>query len=66
VLNLPGALERGEHVSLTARARTLLAAGLTLAGGLVLRQCLLRAGKVSAADPRAYINHKELGRPSAS
>jgi formate-dependent nitrite reductase membrane component NrfD len=66
VLNLPGALERGEHVSLSARARTLLAAGLTLAGGLVLRQCLLRAGKVSAADPRAYINHKELGRPSAS
>ncbi len=66
VLNLPGALARGEHAGTFARARTLLAAGLTLAGGLALRQCVLRAGKVSAADPRAYINHKELHRPSAS
>ncbi len=66
VLNLPGALERGEHVSRTARVRTLIAAGLTLVGGLALRECLLRAGKVSAADARAYINHKELGSSSAS
>jgi formate-dependent nitrite reductase membrane component NrfD len=64
-LNLPGALGRGEHNGWAARARTLLAAGLTLAGGLVLRQCFLRAGKVSAADPRAYLNHKELAQPSA-
>jgi len=65
-LNLPGALERGEHIGRAARVRTLVAAGLTLAGGLALRQCLLRAGKVSAADPRAYINHQELGRTSGS
>jgi formate-dependent nitrite reductase membrane component NrfD len=65
-LNLPGALERGDHVSRAARVRTLVAAGLTLVGGLALRQCMLRAGKVSAADPRAYINHRELGSPIAS
>jgi formate-dependent nitrite reductase membrane component NrfD len=66
VLNLPGAFSRGEHTGRAARARTLLAAGLTLAGGLALRRCLLRAGKVSAADPRAYINHRELGAPAPS
>ncbi len=66
LLNLPGALGRGEHNGFAVRARALLAAGLTLAGGLALRQCMLRAGKVSAADPRAYINHQELSTSSAS
>jgi formate-dependent nitrite reductase membrane component NrfD len=65
-LNLPSAFSRAEHSGRSVRARTLLAAGLTLTGGLVLRQCILRAGKVSATDPRAYLNHKELSRPSAS
>ncbi len=65
-LNLPSALGRAEHTGWRARARTLLAAGLTLTGGLVLRQSMLRAGKVSAGDPRAYLNHKELSKPSAS
>jgi formate-dependent nitrite reductase membrane component NrfD len=66
VLNLPSALSGHERPSWRARARTLLAAGLTLTGGLVLRQCFLRAGKASASDPRAYLNHKELSKPSAS
>jgi formate-dependent nitrite reductase membrane component NrfD len=65
VLNLPGALGRGEHDGWAVRARTLLAAGLTLFGGLVLRQCVLRAGKVSASNPRDYLDHKERSRPSA-
>jgi formate-dependent nitrite reductase membrane component NrfD len=66
-LNLPGALRRSDHaLGAATRLRAVLAAGLTLAGGLALRQCLLRAGKVSAADPRATINHKQLAgnRPS--
>ena len=66
VLNLPSALARGEQTGVPARARTLLAAGLTLAGGLALRQCLMRAGARSADDPRAYLNHRELSARSAS
>jgi len=35
------------------RAKTVLAAALTLAGGYVLRETLIEAGKASADDPRA-------------
>ena len=66
VLNLPSALGRGEHTGTLARARTLAAAALTLVGGFALRQCILRAGKASADDPRAYLYHRELSAPSAS
>jgi hypothetical protein len=27
-----------------------------------LRQCMIRAGSVSAADPRAYLKHAQLGK----
>jgi formate-dependent nitrite reductase membrane component NrfD len=57
VLNLASGFARGSHDGRIHRGRALLAAGLTLAGGFVLRRAVLRAGKVSADDPRAYINH---------
>jgi formate-dependent nitrite reductase membrane component NrfD len=57
VLNLASGFARGSHDGRIHRGRALLAAGLTLAGGFVLRRAVLRAGKVLADDPRAYINH---------
>jgi formate-dependent nitrite reductase membrane component NrfD len=59
-LNLAGAFARKDTMTPARRARALLAAGLTLAGGFVLRQSLLAAGRASADDPRAYLHHKEL------
>ena len=58
-INLPAAFGRPEHRGIVPRVRTVAAAALTLAGGLVLRQCVLRAGKVSAEDPRAYLYRKQ-------
>jgi formate-dependent nitrite reductase membrane component NrfD len=64
-INLPSALRRDAHPLGTAgRLLAIAGAALTLTGGFVLRECILRAGKVSADDPRAYLNHRELGRPS--
>jgi formate-dependent nitrite reductase membrane component NrfD len=41
------------------RAKTLLASALTLAGGYVLRETLIEAGKASADDPRAASRQPE-------
>jgi formate-dependent nitrite reductase membrane component NrfD len=57
MLNLTSGFSKGSHDGPVHRGRTLLAAGLTLFGGYVLRTAVLRAGKASADDPRAYINH---------
>lgn len=53
-LNLAGraGIARG---GAAGRVRMLVAAGLTLAGGLMLRKAVVRAGKVSADDTRAYL-----------
>jgi formate-dependent nitrite reductase membrane component NrfD len=65
-LNLPSALRRDDHEpSPAARALAFGAAALTLFGGYVLRESILRAGKISADTPRHYLQHKELrGRKS--
>jgi formate-dependent nitrite reductase membrane component NrfD len=60
ILNLSSGFANVEHGP-AHRGRALLAAGLTLYGGFVLRRSILRAGKKSADDPQAYINHR---RPS--
>lgn len=57
VLNLSSGFSKSSHDGPVHRGRALLAAGLTLLGGYMLRTAVLRAGKVSADDPRAYINH---------
>jgi hypothetical protein len=41
------------------RAKTLLASALTLAGGFVLRETFIEAGKASADDPRAASRQPE-------
>lgn len=56
-LNLLPALGKPRDGS-RRRARAVLAAGLTLAGGFVLRQSIVAAGRDSADDPRAYLYHK--------
>jgi formate-dependent nitrite reductase membrane component NrfD len=61
VLNLVAGFSKRAHDGPAHRGRALLAAGLTLFGGFVLRQAVLAAGKASADDPRAYIDH---ARPS--
>jgi formate-dependent nitrite reductase membrane component NrfD len=57
LLNLSSGFSKSAHDGPVHRGRALLAAGLTLFGGYMLRTAVLRAGKVSADDPRAYINH---------
>ncbi len=65
-INLPSALRRDDHpLGATARVLAFAGAALTLAGGFALRACILRAGKISAENPRHYLNHKALGKPSA-
>jgi formate-dependent nitrite reductase membrane component NrfD len=59
-LNLAGAFARTASTTPVHRARALLGAGLTLAGGFVLRESILAAGRASADDPQAYLRHKEL------
>jgi formate-dependent nitrite reductase membrane component NrfD len=64
-INLPSALGRNDHaLGKTGRAVAFAGAALTLAGGFVLRESILRAGKISAENPRHYLKHKELGTPS--
>ncbi len=46
-------------VPLHARWKTLLASALTLAGGYVLRESLIEAGKLSADDPKAAARQPE-------
>ncbi len=41
------------------RVKTLVAAGLTLAGGYVLRESVIEAGKASADDPKAAFAQPE-------
>jgi formate-dependent nitrite reductase membrane component NrfD len=57
---LSNAVQRDRN-GLGRRALVFGAAALTLAGGFVLRQSVLAAGRASADDPRAYINHKHAG-----
>ncbi len=57
LLNLASGISRVSHDGAVHRGRALLVAGLTLVGGFTLRRAVLRAGKISADDPRAYINH---------
>jgi formate-dependent nitrite reductase membrane component NrfD len=61
ILNLSSGFAKNVEHGPAHRGRALLAAGLTLYGGFVLRRSILRAGKKSADDPQAYINHR---RPS--
>ena len=50
LLNSPSLLSRN-HSRPASKLRTLLAGGLSLAGGYILRQTLIEAGKASADDP---------------
>ncbi len=50
LLNLPSLLSR-KHDRRPSMLRTLIAGGLTLAGGYILRQALIESGKLSADDP---------------
>ncbi len=61
LLNLMSGFAKNDHDGPAHRGRALLAAGLTLYGGFVLRRSILRAGKKSADDAQAYITHR---RPS--
>jgi formate-dependent nitrite reductase membrane component NrfD len=58
LINLSSGFSRRPNDGAAHRGRALLAAGLTLFGGLVLRRAVIQAGKKSADDPRAYINHR--------
>jgi formate-dependent nitrite reductase membrane component NrfD len=57
LLNLPAVLSRkpAKH----HRLRTIVASSLALAGGYVLREAFIEAGRDSADDPRAYLRHPE-------
>jgi formate-dependent nitrite reductase membrane component NrfD len=58
LLNLPSVLSR-RPAEKPHRVRTLLASVLALAGGYVLREAMIEAGRDSADDPRAYLRHPE-------
>ena len=58
LLNLTSGFARKARVGRVHRGRALLAAGLTLFGGIALRRAVIRAGKKSADDPQSYINHR--------
>ncbi len=51
LINLPSLLSR-KHDRRPSILRTLIAGGLTLAGGYILRQTLIESGKISADDPK--------------
>lgn len=58
LLNLPSLLSRA-HKRRPAMLRTLVAGALTLAGGYILRETLIEAGKASADDPaQAFVQPK--------
>ena len=54
MLNAPSLLHRGRATK-RHRVRTVLAAALTLFGGYTLRDTIVEAGRISAADPRAVL-----------
>jgi formate-dependent nitrite reductase membrane component NrfD len=58
LINLPSVLSR-KPAHKPHRLRTLLASALVLAGGYVLRESMIAAGRDSADDPRAYMRHPE-------
>jgi len=58
LLSLPSVLSR-KRPEKPHRLRTLLTAACALAGGYVLRECVVHAGRDSADDPRAYLRHPE-------
>jgi formate-dependent nitrite reductase membrane component NrfD len=55
LLNLPSIFSKRPHGGTLSGLRTLVAAGLTLAGGFALRESMLAAGRTSADDPSAYL-----------
>ncbi len=58
LLNIGSVLSRKAHEK-PNRWKTLLTASLALAGGYVLRESMVYAGRDSADDPRAYLRHPE-------
>jgi formate-dependent nitrite reductase membrane component NrfD len=58
LLNLPSVLS-GRPAHKPHRLRTIVASALALAGGYVLREAFIEAGRDSADDPRAYLRHPE-------
>ena len=58
LLNLPSLLGRKKPEK-HHRLRTLLSSALVLYGGYVLRESIVCAGRDSADDPRAYLQHPE-------
>jgi formate-dependent nitrite reductase membrane component NrfD len=58
LINLPSVLSR-KPAQKPHRLRTLLTSALVLAGGYVLRESVIAAGRDSADDPRAYLRHPE-------
>lgn len=58
LLSLPSLVRRGAHDK-PHRVRTLLTAACALAGGYVLREAMVYAGRDSADDPRAYLRNPE-------
>lgn len=58
LLNLPSVLSRKPPTK-HHRLRTVLTSSLALAGGYVLRDAFIAAGRDSADDPRAYLRHPE-------
>ena len=59
LLNLASLFTKPSHVAKRHVVKTLVAAGLTLYGGYVLRKSLIEAGRASADDPRAALRQPE-------
>jgi len=59
LLNLASLFTKPGHAGKRNVVKTLVAAGLTLYGGFVLRRSLIAAGRASADDPRAALRHPE-------
>ncbi|MDE2573214.1 MAG: hypothetical protein KGM44_11945, partial [bacterium] len=59
LLNLASLFTKPSHATKRHVVKTLVAAGLTLYGGYVLRKSLIEAGRASADDPRATLRHPE-------
>ena len=55
LMALPGLF--GRHAKRVDRLRALLATACALTGGYVLRETVVHAGRDSADDPRAYLQH---------
>ncbi|TAM61445.1 hypothetical protein EPN52_02555 [bacterium] len=59
LLNLASLFTKPSHAGKPNVVKTLIAAGLTLYGGYVLRKSLIEAGRASADDPRAALRQPE-------